>query len=536
MEVPPASSFSEVSALFNDTSESQRQQELMGIFPIETPNKHFYSSDLSRAVSHTGFDVELRTNDLHEAHRIFNGPLLYPFQSKAQIFNHKFDPFYYDGSELDPNFNVQENLIGTPLGATTLEDPRMTYVKNMLQMKELHGANHPLDDSYLKELYMVNAEKGSNYYQNQLDKLDASMSHYSRLGRYSKQKPLHDIQFTQNLATGNPIHEKHTARIHYDAPSDAGPINHSRRRKRMMRVDDMTAPYSITPINITHRNRRTGIRSQTQQNPGDLLAVTDPHSGRSAIILPDTPNADIGGYEEENESDDPDHDRNNVVSTLGNPQTNVTPSTEKERIKHERQAATSSSLTPLIEEIKAIEFYKPPDQIQTPMSDTTKTVQWSNNVDFSTELTNRNQFTPYDATPTRLPMTPGSRKRSKSFESVSQVTPLRQGSPSTFAPQTPTATLPKSPSTEQIRNYIARGDYIDMSRSKIPGDDGSYKVTIVPYGGGSSAELTSKQLEKIGKYPREEQEILAKRLKNLSTRGALREQKIAQLLKEEETW
>ena len=163
MEVPPASSFSEVSALFNDTSENQRQQELMGIFPIETPNKHFYSSDLSRAVSHTGFDVELRTNDLHEAHRIFNGPLLYPFQSKAQIFNHKFDPFYYDGSELDPNFNVQENLIGTPLGATTLEDPRMTYVKNMLQMKELHGANHPLDDSYLKELYMVNAEKGSNY-------------------------------------------------------------------------------------------------------------------------------------------------------------------------------------------------------------------------------------------------------------------------------------------------------------------------------------------------------------------------------------
>lgn len=231
MEIPPPSSFSQISALFNDYTEASRNQAVLGITPFESPNTHIYSSNVERAASHTGLDVEFRTKDLHEGHRILNGPLLYPFQAKAQIFNHKFDPFYYDGSELDENYNVQENLIGTPLGASTLEDPRLTYVKNMLQLKEMHGANHPLDDTYIKELYMVNAEKGSNYYQAQLNKLDASMSNYTRTNRYANHKPLQDIQFTYNVATGNPIHEKHTAKKAFQSPSEAGIVQNSRRKK-----------------------------------------------------------------------------------------------------------------------------------------------------------------------------------------------------------------------------------------------------------------------------------------------------------------
>lgn len=355
MEVAPPSSFSQVSALFNDTTEHQRQQQLLGIFPVETPNVHFHSSDFQQAASHTGLDVEFRTADNKEGHRLLNGPLLYPFQNKAQIFNHKFDPFYYDGSELDPNFNVEENLIGTPLGASTLEDPRMSYVKNMLQMKELHGANHPLDDSYLKQLFMVNAEKGSNYYQTQLDKLDAAMSNYSRMGRYSKHKPLHDIQFSQNIATGNPVHEKHTARIEYQSPSDAGPIQHSRRAKRMARIDDMTAPYHIVPVNGSQRNSRRGSRSTTSQS--DLISTTSYDD--SSIGLPEGPSHHADEYQSHRQDyDDDNHDRGLVMSSLGNPSTNVTPSAEFDRRAVEQfqtpPGTESSALQPLSTGSKAI--------------------------------------------------------------------------------------------------------------------------------------------------------------------------------------
>lgn len=338
MEIAPPSSFSQVSALFNDTSEQQRIRELAGLYPIETPNIHYHSSDFQQASSHTGLDVEFRTADTHEGHRLLNGPLLYPFQSTAQIFNHKFDPFYYDGSELDTSFNVQENLIGTPLGATNLEDPRMSYVKNMLQMKELHGANHPLDDTYLKELFMVNTEKGSNYYQAQLDKLDASMSNYSRMGRYSKQKPLHDIQFSQNIATGAPIHEKHTARIEYQSPTDAGPIQHSRRAQRMQRVDDMTAPYHIVPTNMSYRTLARGRGLNTSQEGSDLQSETRSTLPFSHISLPD---GDINWEDEistqlTNSVDEQYSDRGLTIPSLGGPNTNVTPSARSHRSQQEQ--------------------------------------------------------------------------------------------------------------------------------------------------------------------------------------------------------
>lgn len=348
MEVAPPSSFSQVSALFNDTTEQQRQQQLLGIFPIETPNIHFHSSDFQQAASHTGLDKDFRTADNKEGHRLLNGPLLYPFQNKAQIFNHKFDPFYFDGSELDENFNVQENLIGTPLGASTLEDPRMSYVKNMLQMKELHGANHPLDDSYIKELFMVNAEKGSNYYQIQLDKIDAAMSHYSRMGRYSKQKPLHDIQFTQNLATGNPIHEKHTARIEYESPSDHGVIQHSRRAKRMTRIDDMTAPYHIVAVNRPQRGLRRGSRSTTAHSGDDLLSVSTSSTHDGIVPLYDANIDDYGDEEHkiDTREEEEKYDRELTLSSLGTPNVNVIPTPKAHRQQNDQRQYPSTELSP----------------------------------------------------------------------------------------------------------------------------------------------------------------------------------------------
>lgn len=366
MEIPPASSFSQASALFNDSTQTATEQAFLGIFPFESPNTLLFSSNVDRAASHTGLDVEFRTKDLHEGHRLLNAPLLYPFQDKAQIFNHKFDPFYFDGTELDDNYNVQENLIGTPLGASTLEDPRMTYVKNILQMKEMHGANYPLDDSYIKELYMVNAEKGSNYYQTQLDKLDSAMSQYTRVGRYTNHKPLQPIQFTQNIATGNPIHEKHTARKEYAAPSEAGNVQHSRRRKRMERIDAATAPYNITPINPAQRKQQRGTRTDAS-NTDDSSSLQSEYASRNSqpsIFLPD----DIDGYDSEEKADSEDesiYNRDTRVSSLGGVNVNVTPHSAQDRRRHAARESitdTTPSTEEKIRELMDTAFYPDSEQ------------------------------------------------------------------------------------------------------------------------------------------------------------------------------
>jgi hypothetical protein len=322
MEIPPVSSFSQASALFSDLNQEEIRKHILGVYPTEPFNKQIDSADRQQAVSHTGLDKEFRTEDYHEAHRLYNGPLQYPYQNKAQIFNHKFDPFYWDGTELSDNYNVQENLIGTPLGASTLEDPRLAYVHNMLLMRELHGANDPLENDYIKQLYMVNVEKGSNYYQNQLDKLDSAMSNYTRQGRFSKSKPLQDIQFTQSVATGNPTHYKHTAKINIQQPSEFGLVQRNRRASRMRRVDALTAPYNMHPMNpvlrqTNPRNNGNGSVDLMEYGPATEQQTQDYHQSWE-----ETKTADFttGSHLRDTNMDDLPQ-TNLVLPTLGTPTT-----------------------------------------------------------------------------------------------------------------------------------------------------------------------------------------------------------------------
>lgn len=245
MEIPPVSSFADASALFGDTSDSQRRKEILGIWPSELPNKHLNSLDLAVSTSVSNEAKDFKHGDYQEGFRMYNGPLLYPYQDKAQIFHHKFDPFYWDGSELDGDYNVQENLIGTPLGASVLEDPRMTYVENILKLKEMGAVNDPLDNSYIQNLYMINADKGSNYYQNQLQKLQFAMGQYSRVSKATRDIPIHPIQFTKNLATGHPIHEKHTTKRSISMGSESGIVQSSRRQRRMNAVDSLKLEHHV---------------------------------------------------------------------------------------------------------------------------------------------------------------------------------------------------------------------------------------------------------------------------------------------------
>lgn len=202
MEIPPDSSIAQSTSLFSGRTKQSILNSIASQYPVSENNPLIDSSNRQVAISGTNESKDFKFDDFREAYRMMNGPAMYPFQSIAQISNYKFDPFYFDGSENQPNFNVQENLIGTPLGTSLLEDPRLSYVKNLLTMKEYQGITDQLNDSYIKELYMVNSEKGVNYYINMLEKQDEALQNWSRIGRKVKSSEIDPISFTYNLPTG----------------------------------------------------------------------------------------------------------------------------------------------------------------------------------------------------------------------------------------------------------------------------------------------------------------------------------------------
>ena len=135
MELPPTSTFGQATAYFTGFSEDEQKQQILDLQPVSFPNKFIESLDITQGISVSSLENEFREADFSEAYRLYNGALQYPFQSIADITNHQFDPSYFDGSEgVTSNFNVQENLIGTPLGVNELVDPRVTYIDSLMKL------------------------------------------------------------------------------------------------------------------------------------------------------------------------------------------------------------------------------------------------------------------------------------------------------------------------------------------------------------------------------------------------------------------
>lgn len=236
MEIPPSSSFAQSTALFSGLSRDDVTKSILSIGPEPERNSHLYSNNVIVAASMTGELQDFKYDDFREAYRMMNGPPKYPFQSIAQISNSKFDPYYFDGSENDPNFNVNENFIGTPLGTSLLEDPRLSYVKNIMTLKEYQGQADQLNDSYLKELYMVNSEKGSNYYINMLERQQQALEYWSREGRASKNKTIPGIAFTYNLPAGVTQRTQKRQKVNQTIYSETANVQRNYRREVMNRL------------------------------------------------------------------------------------------------------------------------------------------------------------------------------------------------------------------------------------------------------------------------------------------------------------
>jgi hypothetical protein len=221
MEAPPNLSFSEVTSLFTDLSHEQQRQELLNAFPYHQPNQITSESNYDQARSVTSHEAQFRDSDFEEGARMLNGQLQYPFQSTVELWTNKSDPFYFDGSENNSVFNLQENLIGKVLGADLLEDPNKTYTENILALKENHGKQTILNDDYIKNLFMLNVDKGSKYYSESVRRETENLALHTREERERKNNEVAEIDYGRDYPMGQFNHPNTipNARIHLPSAS-----------------------------------------------------------------------------------------------------------------------------------------------------------------------------------------------------------------------------------------------------------------------------------------------------------------------------
>lgn len=252
------SSVPQATAYFTGYTNDEQKKAIVSIQPESFTNRHLDSLNITEARSFTGEEKEFRQEDFIKAYRQYNGFIHYPFHSVAEITNHVFDPSYFDGSESAPeNFNVQENLIGTPLGATELHDPRLVYIDSLLKLKGYQAGNRPLDDSYIKQLYMLQNEKSANYYTNQLSNLKDSLGNYSRTGAQLKNgEGIHPIHFERHGGQGTLEHKKEGKKTISREMQlmSATPLVQSNHRRDMMNMAEKV--YSIGNRKETKKRTR----------------------------------------------------------------------------------------------------------------------------------------------------------------------------------------------------------------------------------------------------------------------------------------
>lgn len=191
MERPPNMTFAQVSALYGDSSLEEQRQELLAMTPISYINKFENSSDRSQAQMVVSENSAFREDDFVEGGKMFNGRIQYPFTSTAELWTGKTDPYYFDGSEVNNVYHLQENLIGRPLGADFIRDPNYTYIENLIKMKEAKSQRDVIDDDYVKKLYLFNSEKGTNYYTTAVEKEFENLASQTREGRSRKQRTVY---------------------------------------------------------------------------------------------------------------------------------------------------------------------------------------------------------------------------------------------------------------------------------------------------------------------------------------------------------
>ena len=213
MDAPQTTNIADITAPFSDRSLQDNINRIYDLPRWQEFNRALVSSDIDVATTITSEAAMFKADDYKESYRQWHPYVQYPFDKTALIENQQFHVSYYDGSEENPINNVTENLIGTPLGASPFDDPRHIYVDTLLKHREYAGNNDPLDTDYLKQLYMLNTDKGTNYYKLQVQKQNEAINNYARAKTIRQSEPIDTIHFTARVARGITEHDLPKDRI-----------------------------------------------------------------------------------------------------------------------------------------------------------------------------------------------------------------------------------------------------------------------------------------------------------------------------------
>lgn len=292
MEFQPPSSISQANALFRGVTQQEVKNDIMRIYPLIPVRATDEGMDRMIATTSTSEANDFHEANMGEGYRLLNGQLTNPFQRVAQLFNNKTDPFYLDGSESNPNAfdNVQENLIGHPMGVTELEDPKLSFTSNMILLKELKGATHNWSDDYLKELFQTNVDKGANYYQKQATLHRADFQNSLQLMKASQNNIIHDSVLLSHIPRGASSHA--STKPNYqklELPSNQlyqGDIKQDQWRRieniKNENIREGRLPYQINPSYNTSLNEVYG----TLQRKHPVLGIDEePITSETSTIL-----------------------------------------------------------------------------------------------------------------------------------------------------------------------------------------------------------------------------------------------------------
>lgn len=306
MEIQPPSSVAEATANYTGWTQDQVDNAIRRIWPFRAINTLKHSSDTLAAVSSTGLATEFRDAERAEGYRMLHGIVQNPWSSIHEVEIGKMDPYYMSLPSQDLT-DLYQKTIGKPTGVSEVADPRLTFVENLLKLKEFQrGMDNEHSYAYLQNLFMTQLENGKSYYQKQAQKQqqafsDHMMKKLANTAAVDDHEHRKQTQITQGVVKAYPNQGKRNIKMHTH-----GIYQHHPKRAKLDALHDRFAPKSndefVEHVHQSSNIDRRGVPFHEARNRlaqklpprGPYVeANTIPHKSSTPLSLePPTPRHD----------------------------------------------------------------------------------------------------------------------------------------------------------------------------------------------------------------------------------------------------
>lgn len=248
MEIQPASSVSQATALFTGLTAQQVKDSIRRIYPYPAINTNLHSKHALEAISSTGSFKDYREKDYIEAHRLLQGIITNPWRDIHDIEIGKTDPFHID-SGISEIGDIQQKTMGTVTGAPFLNDPREHFAENILKLKTFQReVDNNLSYNYMKDLFLTQLDNGSTYYQKQAIQQNEALAK-EHLDKQNKVKPLDHHVMIKSTNYGN-MTAPHPKRPRQIMINSTPYFSHNVKRAKLDDLHDrFSAPIKKQPPN-----------------------------------------------------------------------------------------------------------------------------------------------------------------------------------------------------------------------------------------------------------------------------------------------